>query len=156
MQNKLHWAITGQTAAEIIAERASAAKPNMGLTTWKNAPHGKIHKTDVIVAKNYLAEKEIKELERVVTMFLDYAENQAARQIAMRMEEWIKKLDSFLQFNEYEILNNAGKVSHDVAKRLAEDEYATFRVIQDRDYESDFEREAKKITAKARKKKDAQ
>lgn len=155
VQNKLHWAITGQTAAEIIAERANAAKPNMGLATWKNAPHGKILKSDVTVAKNYLAEKEIKDLERVVTMFLDYAENQAARQIPMSMEDWVKKLDGFLQFNEYDILNNAGKVSHEVAKRLAEDEYAKFRVIQDRDFESDFERAAKKVTAKTVKKKAA-
>jgi hypothetical protein len=156
VQNKLHWAITGQTAAEIIAGRADAVKPNMGLATWKNAPHGKILKSDVIVAKNYLVEKEIKELERIVSMFLDYAENQAARQIPMRMEDWVNKLDGFLQFNEYEILTNAGKVSHEVAKRLAEEEYTKFRVIQDRDYESDFERAAKKITAKVRRKKDAQ
>ena len=156
VQNKLHWAITGQTAAEIIAGRADAAKPNMGLATWKNAPHGKVLKSDVIVAKNYLVEKEIKELERIVSMFLDYAENQAARQIPMRMEDWINKLDGFLQFNEYEILTNAGKVSHEVAKRLAEEEYTKFGVIQDRDYESDFERAAKKITAKVRRKKDAQ
>lgn len=154
VQNKLHWAITGQTAAEIIAERADAEKPNMGLTTWKNAPHGKVLKSDVSVAKNYLDEKEIKELERIVSMFLDYAENQAARQIPVRMEEWVKKLDGFLQFNEYEILTNAGKVSHEVAKRLAEDAYSKFRIIQDRDFESDFERAAKKITAKATRKKD--
>jgi hypothetical protein len=121
VQNKLHWAITGQTAAEIIAGRADAAKPNMGLATWKNAPHGKVLKSDGIVAKNYLVEKEIKELERIVSMFLDYAENQAARQIPMRMEDWINKLDGFLQFNEYEILTNAGNVSHEVAKRLAEE-----------------------------------
>lgn len=154
VQNKLHWAITGQTAAEIIAERADAEKPNMGLTTWKNAPHGKVLKSDVSVAKNYLDEKEIKELERIVSMFLDYAENQAARQIPVRMEEWVKKLDGFLQFNEYKILTNAGKVSHEVAKRLAEDAYSKFRIIQDRDFESDFERAAKKITAKATRKKD--
>ncbi|TDA68682.1 MAG: hypothetical protein D9V47_08005 [Clostridia bacterium] len=154
VQNKLHWAITGQTAAEIIAGRAGADKANMGLTTWKNAPHGKILKSDVSIAKNYLSEPEIKELERIVTMFLDYAENQAARQIPMRMEDWVNKLDGFLQFNEYDILTNAGKVSHEVARRLAEDEYAKFRVIQDHDYESDFERAAKKITAKIRRKKE--
>ncbi len=156
VQNKLHWAITGQTAAEIIAGRADSALPNLGLTSWKNAPHGKILKSDVTVAKNYLLEQEIKGLERIVSMFLDYAENQAARQIPMRMEGWIKKLDGFLQFNEYEILNNAGKVSHEVAKQLAEEEYTKFRIIQDRDYESDFERAAQKIEAKVKRKKDMQ
>lgn len=156
VQNKLHWAITGHTAAEIIAGRADATKQNLGLATWKNAPHGKILKTDVTVAKNYLKEKEIKGLERIVTMFLDYAENQAARQIPMRMEEWISKLDGFLQFNEYDILTNAGKVSHEVAKKLAEDEYTKFRVIQDRDYKSDFERATKKITAKVKRTNDTQ
>lgn len=111
VQNKLHWAITGQTAAEIVAGRASAKKPNMGLTTWKNAPKGKILKSDVAIAKNYLNEVEIKGLERIVTMYLDYAESQAARQIPMKMTDWVKKLDAFLQFNEYDILHNAGGVS---------------------------------------------
>ena len=146
VQNKLHWAITGKTAAELIAERALANKPNMGLQTWKNAPHGKIMKSDVSVAKNYLAEKEIKELERIVSMYLDYAENQAARQIAMKMTDWVKKLDAFLKFNEYQILDDAGCVSHEVAVKLAEEEFTKFRVMQDRDYENDFEREVKKIT----------
>ncbi len=145
VQNKLHWATTGKTAAQIIKERASSAKPNMGLQTWKNAPTGKILKPDVAVAKNYLIEKEIKELERVVTMYLDYAENQAARQIPMKMTEWISKLDAFLQFNEYQILKDAGKISHEVAKQLAEKEYEKFRVIQDKNFESDFEKETKKI-----------
>ena len=148
VQNKLHWAVTGKTAAEIIAARADARKPHMGLMTWKNAPAGKILKTDVVVAKNYLVEAEIKELERIVSMYLDYAENQAARQISMRMQDWVKKLDAFLQFNEYEILADAGKVSQEVAKQLAGEEYAKFRVTQDRTFESDFEREAKKITAR--------
>ncbi len=148
VQNKLHWAITGQTAAELIKSRVNSAKPNMGLTTWKNAPRGKILKTDVTVAKNYLEEKEIKELERVVTMFLDYAENQAERLIPMKMKDWVEKLDSFLKFNEYEILTNAGKVSHEVARSLAEEEYARFRVKQDQTFESDFEREIKKINKK--------
>lgn len=119
VQNKLHWAIAGKTAAQIIAERAKASKPNMGLQTWKNAPQGKILKTDVSIAKNYLIEKEIKDLERVVSMYRDYAENQAARQIPMKMSDWIQKLDAFLQFNEYKILKDAGKVSHEVAKKLA-------------------------------------
>jgi len=101
VQNKLHWAVTGKTAAEIITQRADAAKPTMGLTTWKNAPHGKILKSDVSIAKNYLIEAEIKELERIVTMYLDYAENQAMRQIPMKMADWVQKLDAFLQFNEY-------------------------------------------------------
>jgi hypothetical protein len=148
VQNKLHWAITGQTAAEIIAARAKAIQPNMGLTTWKNAPHGKILKSDVSIAKNYLNENEIKELERIVTMFLDYAENQAERHIPMRMQDWVKRLDAFLEFNEYDILNNPGKVSHDVAFRLAEEEYERFRVDQDQNYVSDFEKATKRLTGK--------
>lgn len=148
VQNKLHWAITGQTAAELIASRADADKPNMGLTTWKKAPGGKILKSDVKIAKNYLAEKEIKELERIVSMYLDYAENQAARQIPMRMADWVQKLDAFLQFNEYEVLTNAGHVSHAVAKQLAEDAYSRFRVSQDQAFESDFEREVKQLTGR--------
>lgn len=148
VQNKLHWAVTGKTAAELIAERADAAKPSMGLTTWKNAPTGKILKSDVSVAKNYLIEREIKELERIVSMYLDYAENQAARGILMRMADWVAKLDAFLQFNEYEVLANAGKVSAEVAKRLAEDQYQRFRVRQDEEFESDFEAEVKRIEAR--------
>jgi len=146
VQNKLHWAITGKTAAEIIAGRADASKPAMGLTTWKNAPDGKVLKGDVAVAKNYLAESEIKELERIVSMYLDYAENQAARQIPMKMADWVQKLDAFLSFNEYEVLTNAGSVSAAVAKRLAEEQYAQFRVTQDRAFTSDFEKEAKRIS----------
>lgn len=145
VQNKLHWAITGNTAAELIAQRADASKPNMGLQTWKNAPTGKILKSDVTVAKNYLIEKEIKELERIVVMYLDYAELQAQRQIAMKMTDWVQKLDGFLQFNEYQILKDAGKVKSEVAKELAEKEYEKFRIIQDRNFESDFERELKKL-----------
>ncbi len=145
VQNKLHWAICGQTAAEIIAERANASKPNMGLTTWKHAPAGRIVKSDVTVAKNYLAEPEIKALERIVTMYLDYAENQAARRIPMRMEDWAAKLDAFLRFNEYDLLANAGAVSHEVGKALAETEYEKFRVEQDRDLVSDFEKEVKRL-----------
>ncbi len=145
VQNKLHWAITGKTAAEIIAERAKASLPNMGLTTWKNAPKGKILKSDVAIAKNYMTEKEIKSLERIVTMFLDYAENQAERAIPMRMQDWVEKLDAFLEFNEYDILHNPGKVSHEVATRLAQEEYERFRIEQDRSYVSDFEKEVKQI-----------
>ena len=145
VQNKLHWAVTGQTAADIIAGRADATKPAMGLTTWKNAPHGKILKSDIGVAKNYLIEREIKELERIVSMYLDYAENQAARQIPMRMADWVARLDAFLRFNEYEVLTNAGQVSAEVARRLAEERYEEFRVRQDAAFESDFEREVKRI-----------
>lgn len=145
VQDKLHWAVTGKTAAELIASRASADKPNMGLMTWKNAPAGKIMASDSMMAKNYLIEKEIKDLERVVSIYLDYAENQAARQSPMKMEDWIRKLDGFLQFNEYEILTHAGKVSHEVAKSLAEAQYARFRVEQDRLFESDFEKETKRL-----------
>lgn len=148
VQNKLHWAVTGKTAAEIIAERADSSKPSMGLTTWKNAPNGKILKSDVSVAKNYLIEEEIKELERIVSMYLDYAENQAAREIPMRMADWVTKLDAFLKFNEYEVLTNAGSVSAEVAKRLAEEQFATFRVHQDQKFESDFEKEIKRISKK--------
>jgi hypothetical protein len=150
VQNKLHWAITGKTAAQIIAERAKSSEPNMGLQTWKNAPTGKILKTDVSIAKNYLIEKEIKELERVVTMYLDYAENQAAREIPMKMVDWVQKIDAFLQFNEYKILKDAGKVSHEIAKKLAEKEYEKYRVIQDKNFESDFDREVKNLKRKTK------
>jgi hypothetical protein len=145
VQNKLHWAICQKTAAEIVAERADADKPNMGLTTWKNAPGGKILKSDVAIAKNYLTKNEISELERVVTMYLDYAENMANRHIPMKMSDWIQKLDAFLQFNEYEILTNAGKISHEQVKDLAEAEYEKYRIVQDRDYESDFDQAVKNM-----------
>jgi hypothetical protein len=151
VQNKLHWAITGKTAAQIIAERAKSAEPNMGLQTWKNAPKGKILKTDVSIAKNYLIEKEIKELERVVTMYLDYAENQAARQIPMKMDDWVQKIDAFLQFNEYTVLKDAGKVSHEVAKQLAEKEFEKYRILQDRNFESDFDQAVQKIKSAKKK-----
>jgi hypothetical protein len=143
VQNKLHWAITGQTAAEIVASRAKADKPNMGLTTWKSSPVGKIQKSDVSIAKNYLRLEEIDELNRIVGMYLDYAENQAKRQIPMTMNEWVEKLDGFLQFNEYAVLKDAGKISHDIAQQLAEKEYEKFRVIQDKNFESDFDKEVK-------------
>jgi len=150
VQNKLHWAITGKTAAELIAERAQASQPNMGLKTWKSAPHGRIQKADVAIAKNYLEEGEIKALERIVSMYLDYAENQASRQIPMRMADWIEKLDAFLKFNEYDVLANAGRVSHEVAKELAEKQFEAFNVVQDRSFESDFERASKKILGQKR------
>ncbi|WP_423130157.1 virulence RhuM family protein [Gaoshiqia sp. Z1-71] len=145
VQNKMHWAISGQTAAEIISSRAKAELPNMGLTTWKNSPKGKVLKSDVSVAKNYLNKKEIDELNRIVTMYLDYAENQAARQIPMTMKDWVEKLDAFLQFNDYSVLKNAGSISAEIAKELATKEFEKFRVIQDEDYESDFDKEVKRI-----------
>jgi hypothetical protein len=146
VQNKLEWAITGKTAAELIRTRANAEEPNMGLQTWKNAPDRKILKSDVTVAKNYLIESEIKELNRIVSMYLDYAEHQAERQIVMKMNDWIQKLDAFLQFNEYDILQNAGAVSHKVAEATAIREYEKFRVIQDKNFESDFDKVVKKIS----------
>ena len=145
VQNKLHWAITGHTAAELIAQRVDATKPNMGLQTWKAAPHGKIMKSDVSVTKNYLNEQELKELGRIVSMYLDYAENQAKRQIAMKMQDWVDKLDAFLNFNDYQILKDAGKMSAEVAKKLAEKEYEKFAPIQDRNFESDFDKVIKKL-----------
>ncbi|WP_316794268.1 virulence RhuM family protein [Pedobacter frigoris] len=148
VQNKLHYAISGKTAAQLIAERADAEKPFMGLQAFKNAPHGKVLKGDIGIAKNYLIEKEIKELERIVSMYLDYAENQAERNVVMKMADWVKKLDGFLQFNEYEVLKDAGKVSHEVAMKLAESEYEKFRVAQDQVFISDFEKEVKRLSSK--------
>ena len=139
VQNKLHWAITGYTASEIISKRANANLPNMGLTSWKKAPKGKILKSDINIAKNYLTEKELKDLEEIVSMYLDYAENQAKRKILMKMNDWIQKLDSFLSFNEYGVLKDAGKVSAEVAKQLALKEYSKFSIIQDKTYISDFD-----------------
>lgn len=144
VQNKLHWAITGKTAAEIIASRANSKKPNMGLSTWKNAPVGKILKIDVAIAKNYLDEKELSELNRVVNMYLDYAELQVTRRIQMKMKDWAGKLHAFLQFNEYTVLKDSGRISAEVAKRLAEGEYEKFRIEQDLNFESDFDKQVKK------------
>ena len=144
VQNKLHFAMHGRTAAELIVERADSSKERMGLTTWRNAPHGKILKPDVIVAKNYLTEKELKSLDRFVTMYLDYAEDQAERNIPMTMKDWAGKLNAFLQFNERDILDHPGKVSQAVAKAFAESEFEKYRVVQDRLFESDFDRHIKK------------
>jgi hypothetical protein len=152
VQNKLHWAITGHTAAELIKGRADSKKPKMGLTTWKNAPKGKILKTDVSVAKNYLSEKELKELNRIVTMYLDFAELQAEKQNPMKMVDWVSRLDAFLQFNDYKVLKDAGKISASIAKQLAEKEYSKYRVVQDKEFESDFDKEVKRITKKGKKK----
>ena len=146
VQNKLHWAITGSTAAEIIAQRADSGKPNMGLTTWKNSPKGKILKSDTHVAKNYLNKSEIEDLERMVTMYLDYAENQAKRHIKMTMKDWVEKLDAFLEFNEYLVLDNAGSVSSKVAQKLADEHYDKFRLKQDKEFISDFDEEIKRLS----------
>lgn len=146
VQNKLHFAIHGKTAAELIVERANAEKENMGLTAWKNSPSGKIVKSDVSVAKNYLSLDEIEGLNRIITMYLDYAENQAKRKIPMTMEDWANKLNAFLQFNEYEILNNAGKVTAEIAKAFAESQFEKYRIIQDQLFESDFDKFAKELT----------
>lgn len=143
VQNKLHFAIHGHTAAELIAKRADSSKDHMGLTTWKNAPDGKILKPDVAVAKNYLTEKELKSLDRFVTMYLDYAEDQAERTIPMTMEDWADKLNAFLRFNERDILDNPGKVTQEIAKAFAESEYEKYRIVQDRLFESDFDRHIK-------------
>ena len=148
VQNKLHWAITGNTAAEIIERRANAENPNMGLTTWKNSPDGKILKSDTNIAKNYLSEKEISELNRLVELYLNFAELQAERNIPMKMNEWVEALDSFLKINRYDLLNNPGKISHDMAIQKAESEYSKFRKIQDQKFISDFDKEVKKIKKK--------
>jgi hypothetical protein len=140
VQNKLEFAITGMTAAEIIHSRADKTKPYMGLTTWKNAPDGKILQSDVTVAKNYLTKEELNELNRIVSMYLDYAENQARRGVVMRMSDWVERLDAFLAFNDYEILQHLGTVKKEVADRLAMEHYQEFRVQQDREYRSDFDK----------------
>jgi hypothetical protein len=145
VQNKLHWAISKQTAAEIIYTRADSNKENMGLTSWKNSPKGFIRKSDVSIAKNYLSKTELEHLNRIVTMYLDYAELQANRGVIMYMKDWIKKLDTFLQFNEEDILTNSGKVTAEIAKEFAEKEYEKYRIIQDKNYISDFDLEIKKI-----------
>ena len=144
VQNKLLFAVTQKTAPEIIHSRANSQKEHMGLTTWKDSPDGKIHKSDVTVSKNYLSKEEISSLNDIVTMYLDYAENQAKRNKLMSMQDWIDKLDSFLKFNEYELLHNAGFISSEVAKKLAIKEYEIFRVKQDESYVSDFDAAIKK------------
>ena len=145
VQNKLHFAIHGHTAAELIVARADSARQHMGLATWRNAPRGKILKPDVVVAKNYLAANEIKALDRFVTMYLDYAEDQAERAMPMTMTDWASKLDAFLQFNERDLLDHPGKVTAAIAKAFAEGEFETYRVIQDRLFESDFDRAIKQL-----------
>lgn len=145
VQNKLHWAITGNTAAEIIDTRVDSKKANMGLTTWKNSPNGKILKSDTGIAKNYLSEQEMRELNRLVELYLNFAELQAERNILMKMHEWTEILDSFLKINRYDLLNNSGKVSHEKAILKSESEYEKYRKIQDEKFVSDFDKEIKKI-----------
>ena len=145
VQNKLHFAIHGQTAAELIVGRADSTKEKMGLTSWRNALKGKILKPDVIVAKNYLSEEEIRALDRFVSMYLDYAEDQAERGFPMTMADWAKKLDAFLQFNQRDLLEHPGKVSAEIAKAFAESEFEKYRIVQDRLFESDFDRMLKQL-----------
>ena len=145
VQNKMHFAVHGNTAAEVIIQRANHQKEHMGLTSWRNAPYGKIVKTDVSIAKNYLSAPEMQELNEIVTMYLDYAARQARRHIPMTMEDWASKLDAFLQFNDAEILKDKGKVTAAVAKAFAESEFEKYRVIQDGLYQSDFDKLVEEI-----------
>lgn len=140
VQNKMHWAVHRHTAAELIVERADAEKEHMGLTTWEDAPEGKIVKSDVSIAKNYLSDKEMSYMERIVSLYLDYAELQAERQIPMSMEDWAKRLDGFLEFNGNEILTDAGKISAEQAKLHAETEFEKYRIVQDRLFMSDYDK----------------
>lgn len=144
VQNKLHWAIHGQTAAEVIVNRADHQKENMGLTTWKDAPKGKIQKFDVSVAKNYLSENEMQQLQRLVSAYLDIAEDMAIRQIPMTMEDWENRLNRFIEATDRKILQDAGKVTAEIAKAHAESEFEKYRIIQDQLFESDFDRMLKK------------
>jgi hypothetical protein len=160
VQNKLHFAIHGHTAAELMIQRANSNKPNMGLTSWENAPEGKILKTDVSIAKNYLTAEELESLGRIVNAYLDLAEDRANRKILMTMEDWAKRLDKFLEFNERDVLQNAGRISADVAKSHTESEFEKYRIIQDRLFESDFDKSLKQLEKqvgdkKSGKKKDA-
>lgn len=148
VQNKMHFATHGNTAAEMIIKRANHKKDTMGLVTWKHAPDGKIIKSDVSIAKNYLNKEEMEALDRIVTMYLDYAEDQAKKGIPMTMKDWSEKLNIFLKFNDREILQNAGEVSAEVAKQFAESEFEKYRPIQDRLFESDFDREVKNFLEK--------
>lgn len=144
VQNKLHFAITGKTAAELIYERADSEKPSMGLTTWKDAPDGKILKRDIGIAKNYLNEKELTRLNRLVTMFIDYAELMAEDGVLMSMQDWVDQTNQFLMNNRRKVLSGKGKVSHEAALKKAEKEYEVFRIKQDREYISEFDREVEK------------
>ena len=148
VQNKLHYAIHGHTAAELISERADSESPHMGLTNWENAPSGKILKSDVSIAKNYLDKEELDSLGRIVNAYLDLAEERAKRHIPMTMEDWAKRLDAFLEFDEREILQDGGKVTAELAKTCAESEFEKFRIVQDRLFESDFDKVVKRLESK--------
>ena len=148
VQNKLHFAIHGQTAAELIKDRADSKKKNMGLTSWAGAPDGKILKSDVSIAKNYLSKEELESLGRIVSAYLDLAEERAKRKIPMTMEDWASRLDAFLEFDEREVLKDSGKITARIAKDFAESEFEKFRVIQDRQFESDFDKMIKEIEEK--------
>ena len=148
VQNKLHWAIHGQTAAEIIINRANHQSENMGLTTWQDAPNGKIQKFDVSVAKNYFSENEMQQLQRLVSAYLDIAEDMAIRQIPMTMEDWENRLNKFIEATDREILQNAGKVTAEIAKAQAESEFEKYRIIQDQNFISDFDKEMLKLIDK--------
>lgn len=145
IQNKLHYAIHEHTASELIIKRADNRKPNMGLTSWEYSPDGKIFKSDVSVAKNYLTKEELESLGRIVNAFLELAEDRARRRIPMTMEDWAKRLDLFLEFDEREILKDSGKVTTEIARQFAESEFEKFRIVQDRLYENDFDRVVKEI-----------
>lgn len=152
VQNKLHWAIHGQTAAEVVYHRADAEKDNMGLTSWKAAPQGKIQKFDVSIAKNYLTDNELAQLQRLVNAYLDLAEDMALRQIPMTMADWELRLNRFIEATDREVLQDAGKVTATIAKAHAESEFEKYRIIQDKLYESDFDREVKKLLGRSSKK----
>ena len=145
VQNKLHFAVTGKTAAELIYERADSEKPAMGLTTWKDAPDGKVLKRDIGIAKNYLSERELSRLNRLVTMFIDYAELMAEDEILMSMQDWVEQTNQFLVNNRREVLDGKGKISHEAAMKKAEKEYEVFRVKQDKEYISEFDREVERF-----------
>ena len=151
VQNKLHWAIHGQTASELIYHRANAEKDQMGLTTWKDAPHGKIQKFDVSVAKNYLTEFEMQQLQRLVSAYLDIAEDMAMRHIPMTMQDWETRLNGFIQATDRAVLQDAGKVTAEIAKVHAEAEFEKYRIVQDRLFESDFDKQLKQIEQKIKK-----
>lgn len=145
VQNKLHWAIHGQTASELIYTRANSEKENMGLTSWKDAPKGKIQKFDVSIAKNYLTDKELASLQRIVSAYLDIAEDMAERNIPMTMQDWAKRLNTFIEAADRKVLQDAGKITAQIAKDFAESEFEKYRIVQDRLFESDFDREIKKL-----------
>jgi len=149
VQNKLHWAIHGQTAAEVVYHRADAEKTNMGLTTWKDAPLGKIQKFDVAIAKNYLTESEMAQLTRLVNAYLDVAESMALRKIPMTMRDWETRLNRFIEATDREVLQDAGKVTAEIAKAHAESEFEKYRIVQDRLFESDFDRMLRQVSKSA-------